>query len=353
VTTAPGPVVDGLQINDWSREILLECRAGGIDAVNATCAVWEGADETRRQVAALRDVVEANADLALIAADTADVARARAEGRTAILPGFQNASPFERDVDLVDAFHAEGVRIAQLTYNRRNEVGGACYDAVDEGLTSFGAEVIARMNAVGMLVDLSHVSPQTMADAIRISSAPVIFSHSSARSVADHPRNVPDEILRKMPANGGVVMVNFFSGFVVPSSATRLAKMFDVQRRLRQEFPDDAAYRQALKRWMTQNPIDPGDLHHVIDHIDHIARTAGIYHVGLGSDFDGVSKLPVQLEDVSTYPLITQALLDRGYTAAEINQICSGNILRVMRAVERIAADAANPSTPRPCATTD
>ena len=207
MTSAPGPVVDGLQINDWSREILLECRAGGIDAVNATCAVWEGADETRGQVAALRGIVEANADLALIASDTGDIVRARAEGRTAILPGFQNASPFERDADLVDAFHADGVRIAQLTYNRRNEVGGSCYDPVDEGLTAFGAEVIGRMNAVGMLVDLSHVGDRTCREAVEASARPVAITHANPRSFVDVPRNKPDDVIGAVTARGGVIGV--------------------------------------------------------------------------------------------------------------------------------------------------
>ena len=321
-------------------------------------SVYVPADTARRGQALLQtleqiDLVHAMIgrypDVFELARTVDDIERIRRSGKIASLIGVEGGHAIENSLENLRRLRQLGATYLTLTHSDTLDWADAATDQPRHaGLTPFGEEVVRELNRLGMLVDLSHVSPQTMADAIQVTSAPVIFSHSSARSIADHPRNVPDEILRKMPANGGVVMVNFFSGFVVPSSATRLAKMFDVQRRLRQEFPDEAAYRQALKRWMTQNPIDPGDLHHVIDHIDHIARTAGIDHVGLGSDFDGVSKLPVQLEDVSTYPLITQALLDRGYTAAEINQICSGNILRVMRAVERIASDAANRSTPRP-----
>lgn len=201
------PVVDGLQINDWTREILLECRAGGIDAVNATCAVWEGAEETRGQVAALHALCADHADVAAIVGSVADIEAAAADGRVGILPGFQNASPFEDRLDLVADFHARGVRVAQLTYNARNLIGGACYDAVDEGLTAFGAEVVGEMHRVGMLVDLSHVGDRTCREAVEASPGPVAITHANPRSYKDVPRNKPDDVIRAVADRGGVIGV--------------------------------------------------------------------------------------------------------------------------------------------------
>lgn len=201
------PVVDGLQINNWDREILLECRAGGIDAVNATCAVWEDAAGTRAEIDRLRALVGANADIATIVERTADIDAAQASGRVGLILGFQNGSPFEDRLELVEEFHGHGVRVAQLTYNARNLIGGACYDAVDEGLTPYGHEVIAAMNRVGMLVDLSHVGDRTSREAIDASALPVAITHANPRSFVDVPRNKPDDVIRAATARGGMIGV--------------------------------------------------------------------------------------------------------------------------------------------------
>jgi membrane dipeptidase len=176
-----------------------------------------------------------------------------------------------------------------------------------------------------------------MEDALRVSRAPVIASHSATFALAPHPRNVPDGVLRLVAANHGVVMINFYSGFVVRSSAERMAGIFDVRRRLREENPDDAAFRAAMERWRVENPIERGDVGVLVDHIEHVIAVAGIDCVGLGSDYDGITTLPEGLEDVSCYPRITEELLARGHSAVDIRKILGGNALRALREAEEVA----------------
>jgi membrane dipeptidase len=206
------------------------------------------------------------------------------------------------------------------------------------GLSPFGKDVVRKMNQLGMMVDISHVSAKTMHDAIDVSEAPVIFSHSSAQAVADSSRNVPDDVLKRLPKKDGVVMVNFFSGFVVPAAAKSYIESIDVERELKKKYDDPKRVESELKHWKQEHPLPRGTIHDLLDHIDHIAKVAGVEHVGIGSDFDGVSKLPTQLEDVRCYPYITQGLMDRGYTEQQIRGILGGNLMRVFRGVEAYAA---------------
>ena len=269
-----------------------------------------------------------------------DVRRIRRRRGVASLIGIEGGHAIESSLGTLRQFYDLGVRYLTLTHANTLPWADAATDSAHHGgLTAFGEEVVREMNRLGMMVDLSHVSAETMRDAIRVSESPVIFSHSSARGIADHPRNVPDDILRLLPQNRGVVMVNFYSGFVDPRAAELTRDMFEVQRRYRAQFPgDEAAADSAYRSWREANPIPRGTVGTVADHIDHIVRVAGIDHVGIGSDYDGVSVLPEGLEDVASFPRLTAELLRRGYAERDIRKILGENVLRVLRENERVSS---------------
>jgi membrane dipeptidase len=298
---------------------------------NATRYVLEQIDLIHRMARRYPDTFE-------MASTADDVERIHKEGKIACLIGVEGGHAIENSLGVLRVFYDLGVRYMTLTHaDTIDWADAATDDPKHGGLSSFGEDVVRAMNDLGMLVDISHVSAETMKDALRVSRAPVIASHSSAYAIAAHPRNVPDDVLKLVAENGGVVMVNYFSAFVVPESARRMLSMFDVRRELREKHPEDADFARALAQWRKDNPVLPGTIHDVVDHIDHIVKVAGIDHVGLGSDYDGVSTLPNQLHDVSTYPYITQALLDRGYDEVAIHKILGGNALRALREAERAA----------------
>ena len=237
-------------------------------------------------------------------------------------------------------FHRLGARYMTLTHSRNIPWADSATDTpVLGGLSPFGEQVVREMNWLGMLVDLSHVSPDTMADAIRVSQAPVVFSHSSARAVNDVPRNVPDNVLQMLPKNGGVVMVTFVPGFLSPKVTAWGKLQTAEENRLKQQFPTDAAaVKNGLAEWTKSNPAPRATVADVADHIDHIRKVAGIDHIGLGGDFDGITSVPEGLEDVSKYPALTAELLRRGYKDDDVKKILGLNILRVMRGAEKVSA---------------
>lgn len=268
-----------------------------------------------------------------------DIERIVKGGKIACLIGMEGGVAIENDLAMLRAFYRQGARYMTLAHSDNLDwVDSATDEPKHGGLTEFGERVVREMNRLGMLVDLSHVSAASMEDALRVATAPVIFSHSSAFAIAPHPRNVPDEILVKLKQNGGVVMVNFFSGFIDPEFARGAV---GARKRLREQYSDEKEFRAAYEAWFDTEgkKLPRGNVKTVADHIDHIVKEAGIEHVGIGSDFDGINSTPEGLDDVSCYPRLTQELVDRGYSEADIHKILGENVLRVMRAVEKRAKE--------------
>ena len=299
----------------------------------AVTATLEQIDIVHRMMKKYPDVFE----LALTAAD---VERIFKSGKVASLIGMEGGHSIDNSLAALRMFHRLGARYMTLTHSKNTDWADSGTDTPKHGgLNAFGEEVVREMNWLGMLVDLSHVSPDTMKDVIAVSTAPVIFSHSSARAVNDVPRNVPDEVLRLLPKNGGVVMVTFVPGFLSTKVAEWNKRQTAETARLLQQFPGDEAARKAgLDAWNTANPVPRATIADAADHIDHIRKVAGIDHIGLGGDYDGITSVPEGLEDVSKYPALTAELLRRGYKDDDIKKILGLNILRVMRGAEAAAA---------------
>jgi membrane dipeptidase len=295
---------------------------------------------TLEQIEIVKAMMARYPDTFELALTSQDIERIRQQGKIASLIGVEGGHSIENSLQKLRRLFDLGARYMTLTHSDTLDWADSCSDeSKSGGLNDFGKAVVREMNRLGMLVDISHVSPATMQAALDTSEAPVMFSHSSARAVADHPRNVPDAILRQISQRDGLVMVNFYSGFVVPESAKNTQNLFDQIRALRKKYGDDQeAIRRALAEYRARFPIKPGTVHDVADHIEHIAKLAGIDHVGIGSDYDGIGTVPKQLEDVASYPVLTQVLLDRGFSESDIHQIMSGNILRVIRGAETTAA---------------
>ena len=268
-----------------------------------------------------------------------DVVRIHKAGRVASLIGIEGGRQIGGSLAALRQFYRLGARYMTLTHNQTTEwADSATDDPKFGGLSPFGRKVVGEMNRLGMLVDLSHVSPEVMRQAIAVGRAPVIFSHSSAGGLNGHPRNVPDDVLRLLPANGGVVMVNWVPGFLSPGvwrwdglRAAEEARLKSIHR------ASTAAVAEGVKVWQAANPRPAVSVKEVADHIEHVARVAGHDHVGIGADLDGIPYTPTGLEGVETYPRLFAELIRRGWSDADLAKLAGGNVLRALRRAEAVA----------------
>jgi membrane dipeptidase len=268
-----------------------------------------------------------------------DVEAAFDSGKIGSLIGIEGGHSIDNSLGALRMFHRLGARYMTLTHFKNVDWADSCTDKPKvDGLSQFGREVVREMNRLGMLVDLSHVHADTMRAALDTSDAPVVFSHSSARAITGHPRNVPDDVLERVKENDGVVMVSFVPGFVSQQTYEHgLARDAEKARLEAQSDSSDESVEAGLKAWDADNPEPRATVSDIADHIDRIREKAGINHIGIGSDYDGITSVPEGLEDVSKYPVLTAELLRREYSEEDILKILGGNILRLMRAVENAA----------------
>lgn len=266
-----------------------------------------------------------------------DIERAFREKKIGSLLGMEGGHVIENSLGALRMYYEMGARYLTLTHNVTLDWADAAADSAKHGgLTDFGREVVREMNRLGMLVDLSHVSPGTMSDALDVTRAPVIFSHSSARALTDHVRNVPDSILKRLPANGGVVMVTFVPGFISTEIMEYEKKAGEFRATLR-SIADTTERRARWNEWRESHPRPVATIDDVADHIEHVRDVASIDNVGIGSDFDGISETPVGLEDVSKFPALFAELIQRGWSDEDLIKLAGGNLLRAFRVAESVA----------------
>jgi membrane dipeptidase len=318
-TDLPRLRTGGVGAQFWSVYVPAE-----LSGDRAVAATLEQIDVVHRMIASQPESLE----LALTASD---VTKIMAAGKIASLIGAEGGHSIAGSLGVLRVLYALGVRYLTLTHNRNVPWADSATDEpVLGGLSDFGRDVVTEMQRIGMLVDLSHVSAGTMNDALDTATAPVIFSHSSARAITDHPRNVPDQVLERIPGNGGVVMVTFVPQFV--SAACRewdLAAAAQAERR-GVDYRNIASREKQLSDWVAAHPPPLAVISDVADHIEHVRSVTGIDHVGVGGDFDGTRQLPAGLSDVSGYPALFAELADRGWSEADCGKLASGNILRVL-----------------------
>ena len=316
--------------------------------VSAQHPQLEQVKETLEQIDLVKSIVARYPKDFILARTAADVRAAHKSGKIASMMGVEGGGQIDESFSVLRAYHALGAGYLTLTHSKTISWADSATDNPQHGgLTPFGREVVRELNRLGMLVDLSHVNEQTMLAAIAASKAPVIFSHSSARALCDHPRNVSDAVLAKVASNGGIVMVNFAPNYI--SEPRRVWGVeLGAQKSLYNQPPLNGLYigqperaKAALDQWLKDHPEPQVNIQMVADHIDHIAKVAGYDHVGLGGDYDGLPALPVGMEGVESYPPLLLELMKRGWTDENIAKLAGGNILRVMAQAEKVAASMA------------
>jgi membrane dipeptidase len=274
---------------------------------------------------------------------TADIRKAKKQKKIGALMGIEGGHAIEDSLMALRDFYRLGIRYMTLTHNNTNNWADACCDtARHNGLSDFGKDVVREMNRLGMLVDVSHVSDKTMSDVLDVTKAPVIASHSSARALADRTRNIPDDLLRRIAKNGGVVMINFYPGFidknVIEAGKAREVRLKPQTDALKEQYKNDPKkLEEETNKLLAANPLPRTPLSALVDHFDYIAKVAGIDHVGIGSDFDGIPSLPVGMEDISKLPNLTYELLKRGYSEKDVRKILGENFMRAFAEAEQVS----------------
>ena len=298
--------------------------------------------ETLEQIDLVKRMVKAYPNDLALAGTADDIVRIHKAGKIASLMGVEGGHQIGGSLAALRQFYDLGARYMTLTHFKNNEFAdSATDDPKYHGINDFGRAVIHEMNRIGMLVDLAHVSPETMRAALQVTRAPVLFTHSDARALADHPRNVPDDVLKLLPANGGVVMVNFYLGHLSPEFIQWSADKSAEDARLKSLYTGQPERRDAgMKAWLAAHPEPRAGVGLIADHIEHVAKVAGYDHVGIGGDLDGIGydEAPAGMNSVSGYPLLFAELIRRGWSDANLAKLAGGNVLRVMRRAEAVAA---------------
>ncbi|HSP06363.1 MAG TPA: dipeptidase, partial [Acidobacteriota bacterium] len=337
---------DTSKLNPVMHTDIARLKAGGVGGqfwsvyVSVDLPGAEAVQATLGQIDLVKRFVQRYSNTFEMAYTAADVKRIHRSGKIASLIGMEGGHSINNSLATLREMYRSGARYMTLTHwNNISWADAATAAPEHHGLTKFGEMVVLEMNRLGMLIDLSHVSEQTMNKALDVTKAPVIFSHSSARALCGHPRNVPDAVLQRLAANDGVVMVNFAPDFVSEEVRQHRAEIEAETARFKDLMPGDPdGAKKALEDWKASHPEPKATLKQVADHIDHIRKVAGIDHVGIGSDFDGITAVPAGLEDVSHYPDLLAELLRRGYSEDDVRKVAGLNVLRVLKKAEDVAA---------------